>query len=276
MSQAFPSLLAVAVAGALLASTPSIAHAGPKAYVGNFADNTVSVIDTSARTVVATIPVAAGPHGMAIAADGGKVYIAGDGSSSLDIIDTTSDRIAKTVEIGKTPNGVALTLGGRMLLVAVSGEDEIAFLATATEAVIGTVPLAKLSPDGKLAYVTSQQPAKFGLAVIDVPSRGLVRTVPLDKTPRDGELTPDGKDFYFTEADVPAVQVLDAASDKIVAAIPTASRAITSTSSPISHPASSWCKGRASSCCSIPPPTRSPAASPSASSRIGRHSPAMA
>lgn len=183
------------------------------------------MIDTSVGTVVATIPVAAGPHGMAIAADSGKVYVAGDGSSSLDIIDTTSDRITKTVEIGKTPTGVALTPDGRMLLVAVSGEDKIAFLDTATEAVIG-VPFAKphtvsISPDGKLVYVTSQQPGKFGLAVIDVPSRSLVRTVPLDKTPRDGELTPDGKDFYFTEAGVPAVQVLDAGSDKIVAAIPT-------------------------------------------------------
>ena len=39
------------------------AGAAPKAYVGNFADNTVSVVDTAAGKVVATIPVAQGPHG---------------------------------------------------------------------------------------------------------------------------------------------------------------------------------------------------------------------
>jgi YVTN family beta-propeller protein len=72
-----------------------------KVYVGNFADNTVSAIDTSTGSVVTTIPVATGPHGMAISQDGGTVYVAGDGSSSLDIIDTASDRVTKTVEVGK-------------------------------------------------------------------------------------------------------------------------------------------------------------------------------
>src|SRR5207244_9620353 len=58
------SMLALAsVATAALA-------AGPKAYVGNFKDNTVSVIDTATRAVVATVPVVAGPHGMGVTPDG--------------------------------------------------------------------------------------------------------------------------------------------------------------------------------------------------------------
>ena len=70
MSRKFSSMLALAVAGSMLAMAVSSAHAGPKAYVGNFTDNTVSVIDTSTGRVVATIPVAAGPHGLAISQDG--------------------------------------------------------------------------------------------------------------------------------------------------------------------------------------------------------------
>ena len=38
-----------------------------KAYVSNFKDNTVSVVDTDAGKVVATVPVSAGPHGMGAA-----------------------------------------------------------------------------------------------------------------------------------------------------------------------------------------------------------------
>jgi YVTN family beta-propeller protein len=41
----------------------------PKAYVDNLTDNTVSVIDTAAGQVVAAVPVAAGPHGMATTPD---------------------------------------------------------------------------------------------------------------------------------------------------------------------------------------------------------------
>src|ERR1700722_1851645 len=91
----------------LLAS--GIASAAQKAYVGNFADDTVSVIDTAARKVVATIPVAQGPHGMAVSGDGRNVYVTGDGSSSMSVIDTTTDQVVKTVEVGKSPNGLAVT-----------------------------------------------------------------------------------------------------------------------------------------------------------------------
>ena len=106
------------------------------------------------------------------------------------------------------------------------GEDRIALLDTATNEVVGTIPVPKphtvsVEPSGKLAYATSQEPGHFGLAVIDLGSRSVVRTVPLDKTPRDGEFGDAGKRFYFTEAGVAAVQVLDPTSDKIVAQIQT-------------------------------------------------------
>src|SRR5689334_98680 len=105
-----------------LAATAAFA-AGAKAYVGNFKDNTVSVIDTEAGKVVATVPVAAGPHGMAITQDGRTVYVSGDGSSSVDVIDTATDKVVKTINVGKAPNGVALTPDNRLLLVTVFGEN---------------------------------------------------------------------------------------------------------------------------------------------------------
>jgi YVTN family beta-propeller protein len=227
MSFIMPSKLArVLVTAATLALTSGLANAGPKAYVGNFADNTVSVIDTADNKLVATVPVATGPHGMAITQDGRTVYVTGDGSSALSIIDTASDQVVKTIEVGKTPNGIALTPDGKFLLVTVYGEDRVAFLDTATQTVVASVGVLKphtaaISPDGKLAYVTSQEPGHFALIVIDLAMRAAVRNVALEKTPRDAEFGYDGKAFYFTVAGVSAVQVLDPASDKIVAQIPT-------------------------------------------------------
>ncbi|HEY1269584.1 MAG TPA: cytochrome D1 domain-containing protein [Candidatus Binatia bacterium] len=200
--------------------------AGPKAYIGNFKDNSVSVVDTAAGSVVATVPVSAGPHGMAITANGGTVYVSGDAASSVDVIDTASDKVVKTIDVGKAPNGIAITPDDRLLLVTVYGEDRLAFVDTKRNSVASTIAVPKphtvaISPDGKSAYVTVQQPGQFGLALIDIPGRKLVRTIPLDKTPRDGEFAYDGKRFYFTQAGVSAVQVLDPSSDKIVAQIPT-------------------------------------------------------
>ena len=214
--------LAIFVA-ALLSTANAVA--GQKAYVGNFADNTVSAVDTETRKVVATIPVANGPHGMAITADGRTVYVSGDGSSSVSVIDTASDTVAKTIEVGKAPNGVTLTPDGKQLLVTIYGDNKIVFVDTATLTITGEAAVAKphtvsLAPGGKLAYITSQEPGKFGLAVLDLATKSVTRTIPLEKTPRDGEFG-DGNMFYFTQAGVAAVQVLDPAADKVVGEIPT-------------------------------------------------------
>jgi YVTN family beta-propeller protein len=213
------------VAALSLCLVSGVANAGPKAYVGNFKDNTVSVIDTSAGTVVATVPIAAGPHGMVITPDGRRLFVSSDGSSAMSVIDTIVDRVTGTVEVGKSPHGVALVPGKDLLLVAVNGEDKVAFVDTAKLAVVATVGIGKphtigVSPDGKAAYVSSQVPGHFAVAIIDLAGRTVLRTVPLDKTPRDLEYSFDGK-VYFTEAGANAVMVLDPASDKIVAEIPT-------------------------------------------------------
>ena len=202
------------------------ALAASKAYVANFKDNTVSVIDTENRNVIATIPVAAGPHGMAISRDGATVYVSGDGSSSIDIIDTAVDKVVKTINVGKAPNGIALTPDNKLLLATVYDENRVVFIDTATKTLAGGVTVPKphtvaINPDGKSAYVTVQEPGHFALALIDLSTRSVVRMLALDKTPRDGEFSFDGKVFYFTQAGVSSVQVLDPTSDKVVAQIPT-------------------------------------------------------
>src|SRR5262249_9094373 len=106
---------------------------GPKAYIGNFKDNTVSVVDTDNGTVIATVPVSAGPHGMAMTQDGRTVFVSGDGSSSVDVIDTATDKVVKTIEVGKTPNGIALTPDDRWLLVTVYGDNRLSIIDTATQ-----------------------------------------------------------------------------------------------------------------------------------------------
>lgn len=221
-----PRLARLALAMAAILLPVASASAGSKVYVGNFADSTVSVIDTATGKVVATVPVATGPHGMAVTQDGRTVFVTGDGSSSMSVIDTASDKVVKTVDVGKTPNGIALTPDGKQLLVAINGEDRLAFLDAASQTQLGSVSVAKphtvaISPDGRIAYVTSQAPSSPALDVIDIPTETVIDSIKLDKIPRDGEFKDDGKAFYFTEAGVNAVQVLDLATGKIAAQIPT-------------------------------------------------------
>ena len=215
---------------ALIAATSfggsTAAWGGPKAYVGNFKDNTVSVVDTDAATVLATLPVAAGPHGMAMTPDGRRLYVSGDGSSQLSVIDTTTDRVLAPVDVGKIPHGLAMLPDGKQVLVGVYGEDRVVWVDTASGAVTHSVAVPKphtlaVRPDGALAYVASQEPGKFALVVIDLATRSVARSLPLERPPRDLEFAFDGRALYFTMAGVNAVQVLDPANDRIAAQIPT-------------------------------------------------------
>ena len=227
MTRSVPKRLARWFVAALLGPLCLAATAAdPKAYVGNFKDNTVSVIDTGRATVIGVIPVAAGPHGMTLSPDGRSLYVSGDGSTQVSVIDTSTDRVVRTLEVGRSPHGLNLSRDGRRLFVAVYGEDRVAVFDPAGGQQVASVPVAKphtiaLLPGGDRAYVTSQAPGHFSLAVVDLNSMAVLRELPLDKPPRDIEAAFDGRAVYFTLAGENAVQVLDPRSDLIVARVPT-------------------------------------------------------
>src|SRR5256885_1773838 len=147
----------LALGSLLLSFALIVTAAGPKAYVGNFKDNSVSVIDTGTGQVVATVPVSAGPHGMSATPDGRIVYVSGDGSSEVSVIDAATDRVTRKIEVGKTPHGLAMTPDGKLLLVGVYGEDRVALIDTATQAVVLTASLPYPHPHG-VASVRKRRP----------------------------------------------------------------------------------------------------------------------
>jgi YVTN family beta-propeller protein len=202
----------------------SAAAAGPKAYVGLFKDDAVAVIDTSQNRVVATIPVPKGPHGLVLTPDGRKAYVSSDGASTVSVIDTASDKIVATIDVGANPHGLAMSSDGRKLLVCAFGTNRALIVDTATEKVTGEIAVPQghngaLSPDGSRAYIASQKQGEAALVVLDLKSMTRVTALPLDKTPRAVDVSPDGKRAYFTQAGVNAIQVLDTATNQVVAQI---------------------------------------------------------
>lgn len=215
----------LSVAIALLAVAAS-ASAGTRAYVGNFKDGTVSVVDTRSGAVTATVQVGAGPHGMAASADGRRVYVGLDGASTVAVIDTARDGTRPPIEVGKAPHGLAMTPDGGTLLVAGYGEDRVVMVDLAEQRVVGGVAVRKphtiaIDPTGTVAYVASQDPSDPGLAVVDLATRTVERRIAVAKVPRDLEFGFDGRALYFTMAGENAVQVLDPATGQVVATVPT-------------------------------------------------------
>ena len=209
---------------ALFLGASSVGAAGPRAYVGNFKDNTISVIDVELKRVTATIPVPAGPHGIVITPDNRWVYVASDGTSTVSVIDTATDKLVENIEVGKNPHGVAVTPDGKFVLVGVYDTDSVVLIDTATRKVAGGITVGKphniaIHPNGRVAYIGSQVPGKFSLAIIDLADRKLAKTVSLEKTPRGLEFSPNGRYLYITQAGLESVVVVDPASNQIVTEI---------------------------------------------------------
>jgi len=219
-------LWVLALMGGWVVGTGSLSAAGaPKAYVGLFKDDAVAVIDTAQNTVLSTIAVPKGPHGLVVTPDGRKVYVSSDGASTVSVIDTAADRVVASIDVGANPHGLAISGAGSRVLVSGWGSNRALVIDTATDRVIGEVPIAQphngtLSQDGRTAWVASQQQGATALVRLNLATWKEVARVPLDKTPRGLELSPDGRRVFFTLAGVNAIQVLDTATNEIVTQIP--------------------------------------------------------
>src|SRR2546425_3475419 len=219
-------LLVVILMSGWPAGTGSLSAAGaPKAYVGLFKDDAVAVLDTAQNKVLATIAVPRGPHGLVVTPDGRKIYVSSDGAATVSVVDTAADRVVASIDVGANPHGLAVSGDGSRVLVLGWGSNTALVIDTTADRVIGKVPIAQphngtLSRDGRTGWVASQQQGATALVRLDLAMWKEVARVPLDKTPRGLELSPDGRRVFFTLAGVNAIQVLDTAINQIVAQIP--------------------------------------------------------
>jgi YVTN family beta-propeller protein len=226
LKRAATVLSVLALMGGCAVETSSRGAAGPpKAYVGLFKDDAVAVIDTAQNKVLKTLAVPKGPHGLVVTPDGRKVYVSSDGASTVSVIDAVADRVVSSIDVGSNPHGLAVSGDGTRVLVLGWGSNRALIIDTATDRVIGEVPVAQphngtLSRDGRTGWVASQQQGATALVRLDLVTWKEVVRVPLDKTPRGLELSPDGRRVLFTLAGVDAIHVLDTDSNQIVTRIP--------------------------------------------------------
>jgi uncharacterized repeat protein (TIGR01451 family) len=122
----------------------AITSDGKQAYVANFDDNTISVIDTATLNVTATIPIGPphapiGPSAIAITPDETKAYVANFGNNTVSVIDTATNTITTTISVGGAPLAIAITLDGTEAYVVNDGSNNVSIIDTNTDTVTGTI-----------------------------------------------------------------------------------------------------------------------------------------
>jgi YVTN family beta-propeller protein len=221
------AVLAIAAALALgLGAGPSRAQ---YAYIPNFGDNTVSVIDTTTKAVTATISLplvggrGAGPYGAAVTPDGSTVYVANNSNGTVSVIATASNTVIATVPVGNNPRGVAVTPDGGTVYVTNQPDGTISVIDTASNTVTATITGVNspegvaVTPDGSTVYVASF--FSNTVSVIATASNTVIATIPGFTGPYGVAVTPDGGTVYVTNDGSTFVSVIATASNTVTATI---------------------------------------------------------
>ena len=121
---------------------------GKEVWAANSGDGTVSVIDTAAKRVVATVNVGTKhSNRLKFAPDGRVVLISDLGSGELVVMDAPGRKEKKRLKLGRSTEGILIVPDGSRAFVAVSGDNNVAVVDLKTLAVIGTIETGK-DPDG--------------------------------------------------------------------------------------------------------------------------------
>jgi YVTN family beta-propeller protein len=200
------------------------------AYVTNFNENTVSVIDTGDNSVVDTVQVGSNPSGIAVAPDGRRVYVLNAISNSVSVIKTMNETntLLATIPVGNGPAEVAITPDGTRAYVTNEVSNNVSVINTAnndvmTTVAVGTNPLGiAVTPDGNHVYVVNSNSGGAGsVSVIDTTTNKVVYTIiPAANDTEHIAITPDGTRAYLSSG-FGSLLVIDTTTNQVITTIPT-------------------------------------------------------
>ncbi|MFA9408221.1 MAG: beta-propeller fold lactonase family protein, partial [Candidatus Dadabacteria bacterium] len=185
-----------------VAVTPDGSHV----YVTNCSSNTVSVIQTSDNTVVATVDVGQCPTGVAIP-NNTSVFVANTSSDTVSVIQTSDNTVVATVDVGIAPIGIAVGPDGVNIYVANSLSNTVNIMCVEDPTCdlltidVGETPEGIASSQNStlnlgLIYVANQ--GSNTITIINKPFNEIEATLDVAESPTGIAATPNGDFIYLT------------------------------------------------------------------------------
>jgi DNA-binding beta-propeller fold protein YncE len=159
----------------------AISHDGKRGYTANVKPGTVSVLDLAARKSIVVIPISGATQRVSISNDDKWVFTADQTKPQLAVIDTSTNKVAKWIPLPGIGYGTASTLDGKFLLAC----------------------------------------TKAGVAVVDLSSFSVIRTLKVDGDPQEVLVAPTGNAYVSSwPAHGPGtISVIDPDATKVIATI---------------------------------------------------------
>jgi YVTN family beta-propeller protein len=139
----------------------AISGGGERLFVACEASDSLVVVDTRSRAVLAEVEVQNLPHGVCLSADETRVFVSNRGSDTVSEIDARTYGVQRTIRVGDEPHGLITDPAGDHLYVANAGSNDISVVDLHSGLEVkrlaggrGTWSM-KLSPDARFIYVTN-------------------------------------------------------------------------------------------------------------------------
>ena len=193
------------------------------AYVGNYNNNNVSVINATTNMVITTVAVGTRPVGVSVSPDSSKVYVLNQVSNNVSVINTATNEVTATITVGTAPVGVGVSPDANKVYVTNQRSNDVSVINTATNQVTATIPVGStpagvgVSPDGSKVYVAIYDSNQ--VIVINTITNMVTATIPVGTNPLDVCVSPDGSRVYVTNPTSNDVSVINTANNAVTATI---------------------------------------------------------
>jgi len=217
---------------------------GYLAYVTNEDSNELTIIDTGADSVVATIAVGTRPRGVKVTPDGKTVFVALSGSpkcppsmpdeeceklkvdkskDGIAVIDAATREVTKVIPGGSDPEAFDISADGKLLYVSNEDAGTASIVEIGPGTVRATVPTGRepegvtVSPDGKTVWITGE--TDHDLTLLDAETGMKATSVKVGLRPRSVGFLPNATRAYSTNEADGTLSVVDVASRKVIGSI---------------------------------------------------------
>jgi YVTN family beta-propeller protein len=204
-------------------------------YACNSSINTLSVIDGSVNTVIATVPVGVYPWGVAVNPSTNRVYVSnfglGTGVSTVSVLDGNTNTIIATVPVGDYARGVAVNPITNSVYVCNSSNNgtvnTLSVIDGGTNSVIDTVPVGvaggyaiAVNPTTNKVYFADSDSNSGSMSVLDGSTNTVIATVPVGFDPMAIAVNTITNMVYISNFASNSVSVLDGSTNTVIATVP--------------------------------------------------------
>ncbi len=179
---------------------------GPKnglLYITTELDNSITIIDPNSLRILGSVPTGQREsHMLAITSDGKRGYTSNVGVGTVSVLDLEARKTLAVIHVSSNAQRIALSVDDRWAFTADQTKPQLAIIDTRSNAVTKWIPLEGLgygtgaTLDGKWLLVTIPNPGK--VAVVDLSSMQVVRSVTVPKDPQEIVVRPDNQVAYVS------------------------------------------------------------------------------